>query len=263
MSRGLDPETRALFDEAAPFEEPTFEDRARIQAKVAARAGAAVFASGGVGLASKAAAASTGAKAAASTGALAKGAAVLALVAAAGGGAYGVRRHAAWLETEHAARPPVPASALAVTPTPAAARSPSPSPPPSESAPSQDQARTPSRAEPTLAAPPSESSPPSAWRRAPSASSAHEGSFQEELALVGEAQRALREGDAPRALALTDRHAALFPRGQLSEERAGVRTLSLCTLGRPGARALGERFVREHPTAPLAGRVRSVCELDR
>jgi hypothetical protein len=84
--------------------------------------------------------------------------------------------------------------------------------------------------------------------------------LEAETRLLRDADVALRSGDAQRALALLDEHAARFPDGVLQEERAAERVLALCGLGRTSeARADVDRFLRERPRSPLADRVRSSC----
>ncbi len=82
----------------------------------------------------------------------------------------------------------------------------------------------------------------------------------EEVALLGRAQAALRDGAAPRALALLDEHAARFPEGALRQERAATRVLALCAIGRPDEASVEARsFLASSPASPLAARVRASC----
>lgn len=79
-----------------------------------------------------------------------------------------------------------------------------------------------------------------------------------ELALLGQAQRALREGRAQAALELAREHAQRFPAGALHEEQRGIETLARCLLGeRPEASA--RAFLERAPSSPLAARVRKEC----
>ncbi|WP_437730555.1 hypothetical protein [Sorangium sp. So ce1335] len=81
-----------------------------------------------------------------------------------------------------------------------------------------------------------------------------------ELALLRGAQGALRAGDAGRALALLEEHAAEFREGALRDERRAARVFALCALGRIDAsRAEAARFLRDAPRSPLAERVRAAC----
>jgi hypothetical protein len=84
-----------------------------------------------------------------------------------------------------------------------------------------------------------------------------------EAALLREADAALRAGNAGRALAAVNEHAARFPGGVLAEERESERIVVLCALGRTEeARTLAAKFVATRPRSPLLGRVRRSCGLD-
>jgi hypothetical protein len=81
-----------------------------------------------------------------------------------------------------------------------------------------------------------------------------------EAELLREAEATLRAGDATRALALVNEHAASFPSGILVEERDAERIAVLCALGRVAqARESASAFLRDHARSPLAVRVRSSC----
>jgi hypothetical protein len=85
-------------------------------------------------------------------------------------------------------------------------------------------------------------------------------SLAEETRLLEAAQRELARNQGGAALALLDEHAAKFPRGALSEERAAARILALCHLGRTGeARRAAEAFVSAAPQSPLVPRLESSC----
>ena len=85
--------------------------------------------------------------------------------------------------------------------------------------------------------------------------------LEAETRLVRAGVSARHSGDSVRALALFDEHARLFPNGALAEERAAERVVALGDLRRCGeARPAIASFLREHPTSPLAARVRAVCE---
>jgi len=85
-------------------------------------------------------------------------------------------------------------------------------------------------------------------------------SLAEETRLLEAAQRELARNQGGAALALLDEHAAKFPRGALSEERAAARILALCRLGRTGeARRAAEAFVGAAPQSPLVPRLESSC----
>jgi type IV secretory pathway VirB10-like protein len=81
-----------------------------------------------------------------------------------------------------------------------------------------------------------------------------------ETALLRDAHRALRTGQADQALALLDRHAREHPDGVLREERLATRVLALCEAGRDEqARAEAARFLAAHPRSMHATRVRASC----
>jgi hypothetical protein len=80
------------------------------------------------------------------------------------------------------------------------------------------------------------------------------------MALLREAQDAVRDGDPSAALDRLDDLGARFPEGQLREERMAARVLALCAAGRaPEARAEAERLLGEAPGSVHAGRVRASC----
>jgi hypothetical protein len=74
------------------------------------------------------------------------------------------------------------------------------------------------------------------------------------------AQRALRSGDAARALELLHEQERTYAAGALHEERAAARILALCQAGlADAARASTERFVQRWPRSALRARVVSAC----
>jgi hypothetical protein len=79
-----------------------------------------------------------------------------------------------------------------------------------------------------------------------------------ETALLREADRALRAGDAATALARLDEHATRFPRGVLAPERSAERLIVLCQLGVADPRAVMQ-FLAARSGSPLAARVRRAC----
>jgi hypothetical protein len=82
----------------------------------------------------------------------------------------------------------------------------------------------------------------------------------DEARLLREADAARSSGDAAQALTLLEEHARRFPGGVLVEERSAERVVVLCALGRTSeARAAGGAFLRDHPSSPLAARVRASC----
>jgi hypothetical protein len=85
-------------------------------------------------------------------------------------------------------------------------------------------------------------------------------SLDAENALLGEARRALAQGDPRRALSLLGEHARRFPDGLLAEERAALRVVGLCSAGQADdGRRAAARFLEAHPASALAGRVRQAC----
>jgi hypothetical protein len=86
-------------------------------------------------------------------------------------------------------------------------------------------------------------------------------SLTQELALLAQAQAALRAGAPAQALALAQQHQQRFPEGALREERLGVEALAECDLGRKDARH-ATAFLRAAPNSPLAARVRKACGLE-
>jgi hypothetical protein len=85
--------------------------------------------------------------------------------------------------------------------------------------------------------------------------------LDEEVRELSEVQRALREGDAARALRRLDAGGATSG-GALRDERRAARFLALCRLGR-GAEANEEaaRLLAASPSSPVASRVRKGCPL--
>jgi hypothetical protein len=81
-----------------------------------------------------------------------------------------------------------------------------------------------------------------------------------ELSLLREAQKALRDGSARRALELAERHAALYPRSQLALERGALRVFASCALGRKAeARALATELLAAAPRSPLRTSLEESC----
>ena len=112
-----------------------------------------------------------------------------------------------------------------------------------------------------LAKPPSAGAPPPRAALAPAPVNAmptH--SVEAEAQLLGDAQRALANGDASRALRVIDEHARTFPHGALGEERQAARVMALCALGRTAeAQREAHAFLTRTPNSPLAMRVQAAC----
>lgn len=80
--------------------------------------------------------------------------------------------------------------------------------------------------------------------------------------LLAQARAALIEGEPSRALGRLDEHARRFPDGVLSEERQALRAVALCEAGREAeGDAAARAFLRAHPQAALAERVRNACQV--
>ncbi len=94
----------------------------------------------------------------------------------------------------------------------------------------------------------------------PASPSAREGTIDEEVRLLNEAQAALRAGDPRRALTRTDEHARRFPSGKLASARAVTRMMALCQAGQQEqARLEADRFLARYPASPFADRVKGIC----
>jgi hypothetical protein len=82
----------------------------------------------------------------------------------------------------------------------------------------------------------------------------------EENRLLAQARAALIDERPEQALARLADHARRFPDGVLAEERQALRAVALCEAGRNAeGDAAASSFLREHPQAALAQRVRSAC----
>jgi hypothetical protein len=104
--------------------------------------------------------------------------------------------------------------------------------------------------------------PPVAYAPAPrrAAPRASGGDLAEDVALLREAQAALRGGDAARALALLDAHAKRYPRSAFVQERLATQIQALCKSGRAQeASALYARLRATDPGSPHIAAVRRSC----
>lgn len=82
----------------------------------------------------------------------------------------------------------------------------------------------------------------------------------EENRLLGRARAALIAESPEQALTLLREHARRFPDGVLAQERQALRAVALCEAGHEGEGTKAARaFLRAHPQAALARRVRSAC----
>jgi hypothetical protein len=232
----LSPEARALLAAASHADDPTPADQDRVARALAAPLGLAALAP---------AAAQAAAVSAASTATVTalKVAAVVAALVAVGLGAHGRATPGAPPRTQ-------PASVSAAPPHPVAAAQPPVAP---------------ARVAPVIAPVVAPVIAPAAAEarggsHAPRASSVTVDTLQAEIALLGEAHRALNSGDAAGALAHLTAYRERFPHGVLREERDVEHVLVLCRLGRDGeARDAARAFLRSHPRSPLAPRVERAC----
>lgn len=84
--------------------------------------------------------------------------------------------------------------------------------------------------------------------------------IRQEVALLSKAQAALSRGRPQEALEALAEHAARFPRGALTEERAATRARTLCALGRrQEAEAELKRIEKLNPASAYLARARESC----
>jgi hypothetical protein len=261
----LGPNERRLLRALRAADEPSDDDRARVRArvllKVAAASGVASAlattaanapgAAAAAGTAAGGASVAPGAAATASTlagfaaGSWKIGAAIVTVVGAVGG--------AAWIATPKADPPPH-AAPQSTGHQPQA---------PAKAAPSEANREIPESDDSEGAVPSSAPRSSRSRSRSPEPPASADGKadeFDSELALLTDAQRALKQGDSERALAALDQHKSEHPDGALARERAGIRAVALCESGRieEGKRE-ARRFLSRNPKSPLAGRVRAAC----
>jgi len=85
--------------------------------------------------------------------------------------------------------------------------------------------------------------------------------IRQEVALLSKAQAALSRGRPQEALEALSEHAARFPRGVLTEERAATRARTLCALGRrQEADVELKRMERLNPASAYLARARESCK---
>jgi hypothetical protein len=256
----LGPDARSILDAARGGDEPTDADRKRVHTSLARRIGvgaailgtttATTASAGGATLAGVSVGVSTFTKAVVI---------VVGFVGVIGGGTYVVRRmtapkpqpaHVATTndtakepvkETTKDTASPAPTNAPVIaTPEPTVAPDPAPTP-----------------VVKVTASPMPIVAPTSAPTTAPSAKKS---AFDDELAAMQQAQAVLGS-DPQKALTLLDAQSKQFPSGAFAQERAGMRVVALCELGRPEARAQAEAFLAAHPQSPMALRIRSACKI--
>ncbi len=80
----------------------------------------------------------------------------------------------------------------------------------------------------------------------------------EETGLLRDADQALRAGNAQRALALLDEHAARYPNGVLEPERSAERMIARCKLGQMDAKT-AQTYLATQVNSPFAARLKDAC----
>jgi hypothetical protein len=166
------------------------------------------------------------------------------------------REHAARPAVSVAARiaqaPPGERDAVAATPDPGPAPAPPDVPPATIASVAVEPSRPPPRRVVT--------SPVAS----PAASQSSGGSLGAEAALLQSAERALRDHDGARALALLDEHARRFPDGVLLVEAEAARAIATCDTGdRDQGSRLAADFARRWADAPVVARVLAACRTPR
>lgn len=237
----LSPETEEVLRRARLSTAMAPEQRRRLKSRIVAR----IAATGTLLVAGDAAARGGFALWGSTMGATAKGVTALALVASLGAGGYIATRavqraHAPVVQPAHhepeSARPAEPAIFAPAAPVGDTSNAPAIVPDAPAKVASHAVARAPSL--------PAETPNP----------------LVEETRLLREAQLALGAGNAARATALLDEHAARFPNGQMAPERAAERMVIQCQTGKAGA-AAGQLFLSEHPGSPYSARIKQTCRI--
>ncbi len=276
----LSREALTLIEQARAGDAPSTSDRDRMRAKLSKELGAAAFA--GVALGGAAAASSLGSTSAAATGSAPATGSGLASAVAQQGSLFGIGKVVlaalvvgslglgGMLLFSHEATKPLakhvmpaqaPAQPLAKTLEPAPELTPS-APTPAEPAPTEMVREAPAtqpkrvlRAKPARSLAPAPSEPESV---PVPAAIADADSLKAELALISQAQLALRQGHAEQALGALREHEARFAQGSLREERLGLMAMAECARGKDSAQVLRE-FSAAAPRSPLLRRVREAC----
>jgi hypothetical protein len=233
----LPPELETLIDHARDGHGPDPQAKARVRAALATSivAGAAV----------------------ATTTATAKGLSPMVLgLLLAGGGVTAVSVAAVTLEWGAPSTPaqtaPAPKPARTIEPAtprvdPAITVTPTPTP-----------ATTPSDA-PVATTPPHASHPARTAHHPAPPTDDPVSTLARELELVRSATAAVNQQRWADALDALDQHAARFAQGALAQERAGLRALCLCQLGRADGPTAAARFIRSYPDSPMIERLRASC----
>jgi hypothetical protein len=233
----LDQDAQRLLSRVRAAREPKADDKARMDALLAASLGLAA----GTSAVTAAASLPKGA----ATGLGLKAALVSTLLALAGFGGY-----FGWQAGRESAQPPA-AGVVASSPAPAAPSI------PEDQAVAAAAGAVAAAQEPATADAPTPEQQPTA---APPKRVAPKATLPEELDLLHEAQLRWRSGDAAEALKLLRRHQQRFPRSQLASERNALTALSLCTLGRyTQGRKQARRIIAQEPRSPLRASLEETC----
>lgn len=246
---GLRPESHALLDAARGGDEPTNADRERVRAALTTRLTVAAAAGAGLGAASS----TKSSVVAGMPGGLATTKLVIAALIGAVGvvGTIGAMRARAPMGGQTPSRPASSATAASLPSAPVPIdplllRLEVPPDPGGRALPVTTSGEPSAGAHPGTPATPVPAAPTS--------------DVAAEVRLIGEAHKAIRGGDAERALLLLEEHARRFPKGALGEERDAARIAALCALGRTAeARDATDRFLRALPLSPHAGPLRASC----
>lgn len=249
----LSQETRALLDRVSSFDDPRAEDRERVKQRLMLQVGAAAFVTT-AGVALQAGQGSALVAKSGLFGTMGKVALCAGALCAVGGALLLDWPLKSAQQSSPRATPPVSAShvveAPRAEPLPQALPEPAGTVQPIEQAPTSARTRV---------------HKPHGARGAAPVEQAAQSTLAEELKLLSQAQAALRAGEPTRALALTHEHAQRFPRGVMSQERAGVASLAQCqatATPSDSARNEARAFLQSAAGSPLAARIRKTCGLE-
>ncbi|MDB4976196.1 MAG: hypothetical protein JWN48_4537 [Myxococcaceae bacterium] len=262
----LSSDAKSLVEAGRAADEPSIDDKARLRKRLAAELGAGVFAAAAVAATPSEAARQADVLRAASTRSAWRASRTLKWFAAAGSAAAVYVAAVALLPAKPAVAPPradqaAPCCSEAAQPPVPRSDAPAQLPVPATNGEASSSAPAPhnARSAPTKSARRARKGPAAVSPSATTAGAPAD-SLSAELALLAQAQRALRVRDANAALRVVQEHAAQFPRGQLQEERAGIAALAYCQLGQKSEPAVSAFLVRA-PHSPVAARVRKECGL--
>ncbi len=131
--------------------------------------------------------------------------------------------------------------------------------PPSVVAPEPEPSLAPAPS-PAVSDAPQRSARAKAPRQRPVAKPAPSVDLAGELALLTQANAAIKRGDVAQARELLDGYDQRFPSGKLAEERAAAGILVLCATGRAQSAGVeARRFIERWPRSPLVARIRASC----